>query len=61
MGENGVLITVIATTQSFASARDKNPIDGDVNYYGVIQDIIEVDKKIVLFKCDLVFNGRGLK
>ncbi|XP_059290918.1 uncharacterized protein LOC132044455 [Lycium ferocissimum] len=36
-------VTLSATTDSFASARDQNPIDGEVIYYGVIQDIIEID------------------
>lgn len=31
------------TADSFASVRDQNPIDGEVIYYGVIQDIIEID------------------
>ncbi|WMV53470.1 hypothetical protein MTR67_046855 [Solanum verrucosum] len=49
-------VTLSATTDSFASARDQNPIDGEVVYYGVIQDIIEIDYwgcfSVVLFKCD---------
>ncbi|KAH0725237.1 hypothetical protein KY284_001102 [Solanum tuberosum] len=36
-------VTLSATTNSFSSARDQNPIDGEVVYYGVIQDIIEID------------------
>ncbi|WMV09205.1 hypothetical protein MTR67_002590 [Solanum verrucosum] len=49
-------VTLSATTDSFASARDQNPIDGEVVYYGVIKDIIEIDYwgcfSVVLFKCD---------
>ncbi|WMV54615.1 hypothetical protein MTR67_048000 [Solanum verrucosum] len=49
-------VTLSATTDSFASARDQNPIDGEVVYYGVIQDIIEIDYwgcfSVVFFKCD---------
>ncbi|XP_060210294.1 uncharacterized protein LOC132637179 [Lycium barbarum] len=49
-------VTLSATTDSFASARDQNPIDGEVIYYGVIQDIIEIDYyghfSVVLFRCD---------
>ncbi|CAL1400210.1 unnamed protein product [Linum trigynum] len=56
---------VTAGTQCFASSRDKNPIYSDITYYGVIQEIIELDywvgKKVVLFKCDWVSSGRGLK
>ena len=35
-------VTLSATTDSFASARDQNPVDGMVLYYGIIQDIIEI-------------------
>ncbi|WMV30216.1 hypothetical protein MTR67_023601 [Solanum verrucosum] len=55
---NGV--TLSATTDSFASARDQNPVDGMVIYYGIIQDIIEIDNwgcfSVVLFKCDWFHN-----
>ncbi|KAK3013652.1 hypothetical protein RJ639_009519 [Escallonia herrerae] len=57
-------VMVKANTDSFASARDMNPIAGDVNYYGVLTDIIVLhySKKFrfVLFKCDWVYNGIGL-
>ena len=36
-------VFVSAVTTSFASTKDKNPIIGDVNYYGTIQEIIEID------------------
>ncbi|TMW96597.1 hypothetical protein EJD97_007123 [Solanum chilense] len=53
-------VTLSATTDSFASARDQNPIDGEVVYYGVIQNIIEIDYwgcfSVVLFKCDWFRN-----
>jgi len=53
-------VTLSATTDSFASARDQNPIDGEVIYYGAIQDIIEVDYyncfSVVLFRCDWFHN-----
>ena len=65
-GQNsGVVITT--ETSSFASAKDINPITGNVVYYGVLKDIIELnyyDKfKVVLFKCDWVdvYQGRGIK
>ncbi|CAL1394710.1 unnamed protein product [Linum trigynum] len=51
--------------QSYASARDRNPIYSEVSYYGVLREILELDhwvgKKVVLFKCDWVSSGRGLK
>ncbi|KAK3009090.1 hypothetical protein RJ639_015065, partial [Escallonia herrerae] len=57
-------VMVKANTDSYASARDMNPIAGDVNYYGVLTDIIVLhySKKFrfVLFKCDWVDNGIGL-
>ncbi|KAM3381868.1 hypothetical protein P3S68_007441 [Capsicum galapagoense] len=49
-------VTLSATTNSFPSARDQNPIDGVVVYYRVIRDIIEIDYygcfSVVLFRCD---------
>ncbi|GKD92523.1 uncharacterized protein Tco_1372360, partial [Tanacetum coccineum] len=54
-----------AMTNSFSSSRDNNLIVGDVTYYGVINDIIELeysaDKKVVLFDCDWISNGRRKK
>lgn len=51
---SGVVIT--ASTSSYASAKDKKPITGDVTYYGILTDIIELNYyehfKVVLFKCD---------
>ncbi|XP_019260867.1 PREDICTED: uncharacterized protein LOC109238842 [Nicotiana attenuata] len=53
-------VTLSATTDSFASSRDQNPIDGEVIYYGAIQDIIEIDYwgcfSVVLFRCDWFRN-----
>ena len=50
---SGVFLTALTT--SFASSKDENPLVGDVNYYGAIEDILEVDYwgefKVVLFKC----------
>lgn len=60
---SGVVTT--ATTTSFSSARDNNPISGDVTYYGILNDIIELEypgsNKIVLFKCDWVAEGKRKK
>ncbi|KAK6796469.1 hypothetical protein RDI58_004170 [Solanum bulbocastanum] len=53
-------VTLSATIDSFASARDPNPIDGMVIYYGIIQNIIEIDYwgcfSVVLFRCDWFHN-----
>lgn len=50
---NGVFLTALTT--SFASSKDENPIVSEVNYYGAIDEIIEVDYwgalALVLFKC----------
>ena len=50
---SGVFLTALTT--SFASSKDQNPLVGDVNYYGAIEDILEVDYwggfSVVFFKC----------
>lgn len=60
---SGVIIT--AKTSSFSSAKDNNPVVGDVTYYGVLKDIIELEyfgkKTVVLFKCDWVAEGKKRK
>nr|XP_009763828.1 PREDICTED: uncharacterized protein LOC104215671 isoform X2 [Nicotiana sylvestris] len=49
-------VTLVALTTSFASSKDKNPVDANMTYYGRIVDIFELDYyghfKVVLFKCD---------
>lgn len=56
---SGVVVT--AQTSSFASRNDNNPIIGDVTYYGVLKDIIELQypggRKVVVFDCDWVSTG----
>ena len=63
---SGVFLT--AKTSSFASARDSNPMTGNVGYYGVLNDVMELQyiggNRIVLFKCDwwdVMNRGRGIK
>ncbi|KAK9075753.1 hypothetical protein SSX86_004082 [Deinandra increscens subsp. villosa] len=60
---SGVMLE--AMTNSFSSARDNNPIMGDVTYYGILNEIIELeydaDKKVVLFHCDWISNGSRKK
>ncbi|OMO72736.1 Transposase, Ptta/En/Spm, plant [Corchorus capsularis] len=50
---------------SYASSRDVQPIEGEVNYYGVLIDIVELNypcfRKIVLFRCDWIDLDRGCK
>ncbi|GMI63804.1 hypothetical protein HRI_000049700 [Hibiscus trionum] len=61
----GVVVTSSIT--SYASARDNHPVEGDVEYFGVLTDIIELDYygrgKVVLFRCDWadVNTTRGIK
>ncbi|KAK4854724.1 hypothetical protein QYF36_000519 [Acer negundo] len=58
---------VIAKTSSFASIKDKNPIVGDVSYFGHLIEVIELDyyrgRKVALFKCDWIDikSNRGIK
>ncbi|XP_077233608.1 uncharacterized protein LOC143875914 [Tasmannia lanceolata] len=60
-------VVVIAKTNSFASARDRNPTAGDVSYYGVLTFIIELNYyeqlKALLFKCDWfdITPNRGIR
>ena len=35
-------ITLSAITPSYASSKDKRPVVGDVAYYGVLTDIVEL-------------------
>ena len=46
-------MSLTANTQSYASSRDKNPVNGEVTFYGVLTDIIELrysnDFKYMLF------------
>ena len=58
-------VMVKAQTCSYASAKDMNPMEGDVVYYGYVTDIIELyysfDCTYVLFNCEWIDNNKGLK
>ncbi|KAJ8619875.1 hypothetical protein MRB53_028404 [Persea americana] len=64
---SGVFLT--AEISSFASERDSSPMTGNVGYYGILNDVMELQyiggNQIVLFKCDWwdVMNrgGKGIK
>ncbi|XP_039140514.1 uncharacterized protein LOC120277730 [Dioscorea cayenensis subsp. rotundata] len=60
---SGVVVT--SKMMSYASSRDARPIEGEINYYGVLTDIIQLNYsgrfKVVLFKCDWIDPNRGLK
>ena len=49
-------VTLVASTTSITSSKDKNPIAAYLTYYGRIVDIVELNYyshfKVVLFKCD---------
>lgn len=60
-------VFVNADTHSFAGAKDKRPVTGSVEYYGVLNDIVELhylgSNRVVLFKCDWwdVYSRDGIK
>lgn len=60
---SGVVVTTKMT--SYASVRDAQLIKGEVNYYGALTDIIQLNYsgrfKMVLFKCDWIDINRGCK
>ncbi|XP_075482523.1 uncharacterized protein LOC142522848 [Primulina tabacum] len=58
-------VIVQATTSSYSSIRDQNPISSELDYYGILQNVIELDyeggRRVVLFECDWVSKGKRLK
>ncbi|XP_039142864.1 uncharacterized protein LOC120280181 isoform X1 [Dioscorea cayenensis subsp. rotundata] len=58
-------VVVVASTMSFASTSDKNPIESEITYFGVLNNIIELNyhgwKRIVLFKCEWIDVTKGTK
>ena len=53
-----------ANTFQISSTKDKNPVVANMSFYGVIQEIWELDYnkfKIPVFKCDWVENNHGIK
>ncbi|KAG8493340.1 hypothetical protein CXB51_010684 [Gossypium anomalum] len=60
-------VVVNSSITSYASARDSNSVEVNVEYYGLLTDIIELDYygrwKVVLFQCDWadVNTARGIK
>ncbi|XP_052299096.1 uncharacterized protein LOC102608724 isoform X2 [Citrus sinensis] len=57
-------VTLIAETEQIASAKDKNPIFGEMPYYGVIKEIWVLDYHMIqipIFKCDWVESHSGVK
>ncbi|KAA0026028.1 transposase [Cucumis melo var. makuwa] len=57
-------VSITATTMQVSSSKDKNPVMSDMTFYGVIQEIWEIDYhqvSFILFKCDWVDNRSGVK
>ncbi|CAH9130336.1 unnamed protein product [Cuscuta epithymum] len=62
MQNSGVM--VVAEAMHFSSAKDKNPVMASVSYYGIIDEIWEIDYtgfREVVFKCKWVDNRSGVK
>ncbi|XP_039123410.1 uncharacterized protein LOC120260030 [Dioscorea cayenensis subsp. rotundata] len=60
---SGVVVT--AKAMSYATTRDKQPIEREVNYFGALTEIIQLQYSggynVVLFKCDWIDINRGCK
>ena len=57
-------VSVVALTMQISSAKDKNPIFGELCFYGVIFEIWDLDYtmfRIAIFKCDWVDNNDDIK
>ena len=57
-------VSVVASTMQIASAKDKNPIFGELCFYGIITEIWDLDYtkfRIPVLKCDWVDNNNGIK
>ena len=57
-------VSVVASTMQIASAKDKNPIFGELCFYGIITEIWDLDYtkfRIPVFKCDWVDNNNDIK
>ncbi|XP_073036742.1 uncharacterized protein [Primulina eburnea] len=58
-------VIVRTTTSSYSSIRDQNPVSSELDYYGILQNVIELDyeggRRVVLFECDWVSKGERLK
>ncbi|XP_042409933.1 uncharacterized protein LOC121999300 [Zingiber officinale] len=56
-------VSLVAITMLVCSAKDKNPLLADVSFYGVIEEIWELDYHqfhVPLFKCAWVANDKGI-
>ncbi|WVZ08611.1 hypothetical protein V8G54_021957 [Vigna mungo] len=56
-------VTLKAESVHFSSSKDKNPITASISYFGVIQEIWEVDYvrfRVPVFKCKWVYINFGM-
>ena len=57
-------VSVVANTVQVSSAKDLNPVESDMTFYGVILEIWELDYrafKAPLFLCKWADNDKGIK
>lgn len=57
-------VVIMAASKEFASAKDGKPVDASMHYYGVIEEIWELDYMdftVPVFRCKWADNRRGLK
>ncbi|KAA0035796.1 transposase [Cucumis melo var. makuwa] len=57
-------VSLVAKTMQASSSKDKNPVIGDMSFYGVIQEIWELNYNtfnVPVFKCDWVQNSGGVR
>ncbi|KAI5322808.1 hypothetical protein L3X38_031880 [Prunus dulcis] len=57
-------VYLVASTMPVSSAKDKNPIVSNMKFYGVIEEIWELNYdqfQVPLFKCAWVENEKGIK
>ncbi|CAL9005327.1 unnamed protein product [Prunus brigantina] len=63
VSENLSGVYLLAHTMQVASAKDKNPILSNMGFYGVIQEIWDLDYQkftIPVFRCDWIDSASGL-
>ena len=57
-------VSLVAYAMHFASSKDKNPVEAEMTYYGVIEHIWEIDYttfRVPVFRCKWVDDNHGKK
>lgn len=57
-------VSLVAKTVQVSSAKDLNPVESDMKFYGVIEEVWELDYhafKAPLFLCNWAENDKGIK